>query len=164
MPTQCLIAEYASFDDAKVALEVLATDHFTEDDVSMVTRSDDPAMQEIRQLEDRHSGSPSSAKAAGVGSLVGGSVMAPIATSSLIGPFLVAGPLAGIALGAAGGALLASTDRWGVDHDVAHDYEHRVKNGSVLVFVHHEDPIRIDDAERLLKTCDHSDLQRYTTE
>jgi len=158
---QCLIAEYANFYDAKVALAVLETDQFTQDDVSIVRRKEDLAMEEIQQLEDRHTDSPSAASAAGVGAAVGGSIATPIAFGSLIGPFFIAGPLAGMAVGAVAGGFLAGTDRWGVNQDVAKSYEQRLQSGSVLVLVHHEDPIRIDDAEALLQTCDHIDLTRF---
>lgn len=157
---QCLIAEYESLSAAAVGLRVLETADFTDQTVSVVTRAHDESLAEIDRLRSRESDSPATTKSTGVGGLVGGALGAALGTMTMVGPLIVAGPLLGLAAGAGTGAALSQTERWGVDHDVIHRYEDRVAAGSVLVLVTDE-PLRVGEAERLLKTTDPQSLDRF---
>jgi len=157
---QCLLAEYESFSNAKVGLQVLETADFTSDTVSIVTRADDPALGGLDETADRTTDSPPSGTSTGVGSAVGGSLGAALGAMTMIGPLMVAGPLVGLAAGAGAGAALSQTERWGVDHDLIEDYEAKIAEGAVLILIT-GDSIRLDDAERLLKTTDVRSLNRF---
>lgn len=162
----CLIAEYETKAAAKVALEVLESDGFTLDSVSVVSNADDPAAEHLQELHDESSSEESSASApegrsTSLGMLIGGTVAAPIAAGTMVGPFIIAGPLVGMALGAAIGGLAGSMSRWGVDDDLSADYQSRVQSGSLLVIVHDVDEMRLADANRLLKTTDPKSLEQY---
>ena len=125
------------------------------------TKADDQVSEKLSTLKSFHTDSPPTAGSVAVGAMTGAALTTPLTVSTLIGPFMLVGPLAGIAAGAALGGLLSRTDRWGVDHDVATDYEQRAAEGSVLVIVSHEDRIRLDDAVRSLKTSTHRSIERY---
>ncbi len=159
MSQQCVIAEYSSIQDATVAMEVLEKIDFTREQVSLVSRHSDSSS--INGLKDYEVNSPPVAESAVVGGAAGGALIGTLAAGTLIGPFMVAGPLVGIALGAGTGAALASTDKWGVDENVASDLTKRVEQGAVLVIVNDDDSIVVDDAERSLKTTKHSAIHRF---
>lgn len=159
MSGQCVIAEYRSMPDATVALEVLEKAHFTQEQVSFVSRHSDSSM--IDGLKDYEVNSPPVGESAVVGGAAGGALIGTLAVGTLIGPFMVAGPLLGIALGAGMGAALASAEKWGVDEDVASDLTKRVEQGAVLVIVNVDDSIVVDDAERSLKTTKCSAIHRF---
>ena len=166
--SKCLIAEYETNPAAKAALERLATDGFTLDNVSVVSSATDPAAQRLRELHELHEEQEDSradpameSRAASLGMLVGGTIAAPIAAGTLVGPFIIAGPLVGMAIGAAVGSLLGSMSRWGVSHDVSADYEQRVKSGSVLIIVHDVDAGRQAHANDLLKKTDPVSLEPF---
>jgi len=170
--TQCVIAEFRSFEAAKLALEALEVNKFTLEEVSVVSSVNDPAAVRLKELEPQDSPQDITSKEApgrtttdhksvGLGMLIGGSVAAPIAAATLIGPVLVAGPLVGMAVGAAVGGLLKSTSEWGVDLDATKDYEKRVKNGAVLIIVHSENRVSLDEAEAVLKTIGPDSIRRF---
>lgn len=161
--SKCLIAEYETNAAAKVGLEVLETDHFTLQNVSVVSKASDPAAKHLQELHDEKESKPQApdGRSTSLGMLIGGTVAAPIAAGTLIGPFIIGGPLVGMAVGAAIGSLLGSLDRWGVSHNISADYEKRVRAGSVLVIVHDVDEIRLNDAKSLLQTTDPKSLEQY---
>ncbi len=167
--SKCVVAEFQNNVEAKVALEVLETDGFTLEQVSVVSSTTDPSASRLHDLdEERHhreNVEPANDEHnTGLGMLIGGSVAAPIAAGTLIGPFIVAGPLVGMAIGAAVGSLLGSTKKWGVDKDLSQDYEQRVKAGSVLIIVNDEDDVRLKEAYRLLQTADPKSIERFDVE
>ncbi len=131
----------------------------------MVSSADDSTAAHLRDLEDEPEDHTTSASApegrnVSLGMLIGGTVAAPIAAATLIGPFIIAGPLVGIAIGAAVGSLI-KMENWGVAHDVTADYEQRVKSGSVLVIVHDVDDLTLDDAKASLKTTGAKSLEKH---
>jgi uncharacterized membrane protein len=163
--SKCVIAEYQTTAAAKLALEALETEHFTLQNVSVVSSVSDPTAKQLHKLDSdqhqHHLASAPEGKTVSLGMLIGGSIATPIAVGTLIGPLIVVGPLVGIAIGATVGSLLSSTERWGVQHDISADYEQRVRSGSVLIIVSGVDETRLDDAELLLKATDPKSLQRF---
>jgi uncharacterized membrane protein len=161
--SNCLIAEYETEAAAKAGLEVLESEHFTLENVSVVSSASDDARKHLDALHDESardaSVSPSAPEGRGVslGMLIGGTVVA----GTLVGPFVIAGPLLGMALGAAIGGLLSHMHRWGVPHHVSSDYEQRVQSGSVLVIVHDIDDVRLAGAERLLNATNPKTIEKY---
>ena len=168
MSNGCLIAEYQTNAGAKLALEVLESGDITLRNVSVVSKASDPSAEHLQQLsgdvsqerQDQASGGRSTS----LGMLIGGTVAAPITAGTMIGPFMVAGPLVGMAVGAAIGSLLGSLDRGGDSGNVAADYEQRVNSGSVLVIVHDADSRTINHAMALLKTTEPISLEKYGEE
>ena len=163
MTKACLIAEYVTLTEAKLVLEALQKADFTLEDVSVIATPNDAASAELDEIVETDPASPEKNRTINVGMLVGGSLAAPIAAGTLVGPLFVAGPLIGMAIGATVGGLISSVGPWGVTHEVAEDYELRVKTGSVLVLVHHDDSLRIEDAERVLKSIEPRSLERHET-
>jgi len=170
--TECVIAEFRTSAAAKLALETLDINKFTSEEVSVVSSVDNPAAVHSQELEPQDSpqnsfsqGTPGDSmtdgKSVGLGMMIGGSLAAPIAATTMIGPFIVAGPLVGMAVGAAVGGLLQSTSEWGVDLDATKDYEKRVNSGAVLIFVHSENRVTLDEAEAVLKTTGPDSIKRY---
>jgi uncharacterized membrane protein len=162
MHAECVVAEYESVSGVQTALEVLERFDFSDDAVSVVSRSSDEGRAQLREeLEQEDEIPPTPAgKAARLGTLIGGSIATPFSVMSMVGPFIVAGPLAGMAAGAAVGGLLGGTTEWGVSGKAADEYEQRVKEGSMLVLVN-STPDRLTEAERGLKTTSPKSLKRF---
>lgn len=159
MKSNCLIAEFKSERDFRIAIEVLEKAHFSADEVSLVTHADDDALTELDVAKDPLSESPPTAKTTATTTVAGGALGAALGTMTLMGPLLVAGPIFGMAAGAVGGGILSNIHRWGVDQDVAEAYESKVQNGSRLVIVTGDDDIRLADARRALKTTGPTSLE-----
>ncbi|MDZ4852743.1 MAG: DUF1269 domain-containing protein [Pirellulaceae bacterium] len=164
--SNCLIAEYETNVAAMLGLEVLEKNDYTLENVSIVSSATDPAAKHLHNLpQDAGAKAATSAAPEGrstaLGMLIGGTLASPFAAGTLIGPFVIGGPLLGMAIGAAIGNLLESMDQWGVAQPTTQDYESRVKEGSVLIIVHDIDSSELNDAESLLKTTDPKTLERF---
>lgn len=162
MHDQCVIAEYESAEQARIGLEVLEKAGFTTEAVSVVTRRNDSAGELAhldRDAAEQPEGPPNETPT-GLGMLLGGGVAAPLAAFTMVGPFMLAGPIAGIAAGAAVGRVLGSTKAFGVHESAREAYERRVQEGAVLVMVHDE-AMRLDEAEAVLSTTDPQKLDRF---
>ncbi len=163
--TRCLIAEFDHPEAAKAGLEILEKNGFTLENVSVVSSVSDPASEHLHELHDlpehQHSDSLTDDRSTSLGMLIGGSLAAPIAAGTLIGPFIIAGPLVGMAIGAAVGSLLKSTHKWGVAHDVSADYEQRVQDGAVLIIVNDQDDARLNEAQNLLEPTNPQSIEQF---
>lgn len=160
MHQQCLIAEFENTQKARLGLLVLSKAGFGQEQVSFVSRSDDPELDNLGKLKEGGADNLGSVSAAGMGGLLGGALAAPIAASTLIGPFILVGPLVGIGLGAALGSALGGAQHWGVDEDAGRNYEQKVEDGAVLVIVN-GDQISLREAEASLKTTGPVSLKRF---
>jgi len=161
MHDHCVIAQYPNAEAARIGLIALEKDHYQTNDVSIVTNKE----QVAPELEQSEMISPkgeqmSGEKAMGLGALIGGGVAGPIAATTMIGPFMVAGPLAGLAVGAVAGGLVGVTHRWNVSGDLIRQYESDVSDGAVLVIVHGESSDMMA-ARRLLQTTSPAKLDEY---
>jgi len=161
---QCVIAQCASEDKTRLALEVLEKAGFTQEDVSVVRSRE--------QL--KHSGAfpegqnmspdvPPEDSAVTTSTMVGGALGATVGAVSLVGPMLIVGPLAGVALGAAAGGLLNLVGNRGVDQSTADSYEQAIAEGNVLIVIT-ADATRLNQAERVLRTVNPRSLDRYSVE
>lgn len=163
--SRCLIAEFDHSEAAKAGLEVLEKNGFTLENVSVVSSVSDPAAEHLHELHDLPGHEPVDTspddRNTSLGMLIGGSLAAPIAAGTLVGPFIIAGPLVGMALGAAVGSLLKGTKKWGVEHDVAADYEQRVTEGAVLIIVNAHEEARLAEAQRLLETTSPRSIDQF---
>ncbi|QDT07038.1 hypothetical protein K227x_54630 [Rubripirellula lacrimiformis] len=160
MPQECLIAEFTDVTSFRTALEVLEKSQFSERDVSLVTKSDQVSESVIGDTKDTKPASPPAGKTTGAATIAGGTLGAMLGTATLMGPMLVAGPLIGMAAGAAGGSVLSAIESWGVHRDVGKGYEERVRNGSQLIVLTGKD-IDLSEGEQLLKTCGPKSLERF---
>ncbi len=160
MSTQCVIAEFSNVSSARVGLEVLAKAGYGEDHVSFVSRTDAPELAEIEKLCEQATGNVGTATGAGIGGILGGALATPIAVSTLLGPFILVGPLVGVGLGAALGGMLGGAQEWGVDERANESYETKVKAGSVLVIVTGVD-YELNEAIASLKTSGPTHIQRF---
>ncbi|TWU48363.1 DUF1269 domain-containing protein [Rubripirellula reticaptiva] len=163
--SKCLIAEYETSAGAKLGLEALEKKGFTLGNVSVVSKTSDPAANRLDDLHKEsvaeNSDSAPDGRSTSLGMLIGGSVAAPIAAGTLIGPLIIAGPLVGMAVGAAIGSLLGSMERWGVNENLSADYEQRVNSGSLLVIVHDVDDGGLSDARAVLQATDPKSLEKH---
>ena len=153
------IAEYESLGAAKVGIEVLEKSHFTEEEVSLVTGAGDSALQELQQLPDVPDDRPADGRGVGLGILIGGAAATPVAIGTMVGPFMVAGPLLGFAVGAGAGSLFEGAESESL-RSLSADYEERVKAGSVLIFLTVNSRVRLDDAVNALITTGPKSLER----
>ncbi len=161
---QCVIAQCANEEKTNLALEVLEKTGFTNADVSVVRSVqqlkdiDAPIGGENLSSEDRPEDS-----AVASSTMVGGALGATVGAVSLVGPLLVVGPLAGVALGAAAGGLLNLIGGRETDRETIESYEQSVAEGSVLIVVL-GDATRLNQAERVLRTVNPLSIDRYCVE
>ncbi|TWT49324.1 hypothetical protein Pla22_45180 [Rubripirellula amarantea] len=160
MSQECLIAEFSDTTSFHTALEALEKSKFTKDDISIVTNADELSDSAIGDSKDPKSASPPTGKTTGAATLAGGTVGAMLGTATMMGPLLVAGPLIGMAAGAAGGSVLAAIESWGVRSDVGEQFEHRVRSGSRLILLTGSD-VDLSEGEQILKTCGPKALERF---
>ncbi|OYP38264.1 DUF1269 domain-containing protein [Rhodopirellula sp. MGV] len=164
MNDQCVVAQYSDEDQFHTAIEVLDKAGFTADEVSLIQRSSDVRKaipsQGVAEVGPASDGAASGAATAGA-TVAGGAVGTLLGTATLLGPLMIAGPLAGMAAGAVGGGVLSAAEKWGVEKDVASTYEQAVEAGDQLIVVATDDVVRIDEAQRLLHTVDCKSLERY---
>lgn len=181
MNAACLVAEYESQSAAKIGLEVLRKSDFQSDAVSMAWKGNTQALEKLDRGDDDTNdlGVDSSMEiGAGIGALVG----TPLAIGSVMGPIMIAGPLAAMLGGAALGAvvseagadaanrqsadrvdsrgLFAMANHYGINAHSASMYEQRINEGAILVIVTSTPP-RLDEAQRSLKTTGPASLQRF---
>ncbi|MCC9658356.1 DUF1269 domain-containing protein [Rhodopirellula halodulae] len=158
MKQQCLVAEFANREKLAIALEALGKDGYSPQDYSVVTASD--SANELNGGDGGIADSPPSEKTTGAATLAGGAIGALLAAPTMIGPFLVAGPIAGMAAGAVGGGLLASVKSWGLDDKASASYEKNLQAGSSLVVIEGDNP-KLNAAAQTLQTCDPVSVDRY---
>ncbi len=181
MQAACLVAEYESHGAAKVGLEVLRKSDFHTDAVSVAWKGHTRALGKVdrRGVSDKQVGVERSMEiGAGIGALVG----TPLAIGSVMGPIMVAGPLAALVGGAALGAVMseagqssanseyadrvdsrglyAMANHYGINSHSAAHYEQRINDGAILLIVTSTSP-RLDEAQRSLKTTGPVSLQRF---
>ncbi len=161
---QCVIAQCANEEKVELALEVLEKTGFTKEDVSVI--------RSVQQFKDADApvGGENLAPEAGPedsavasSTLVGGALGATVGAVTLVGPLLVVGPLAGVALGAAAGGLMNLIGGREVDRETIESYEQSVAAGSALIIVD-GDTTRLNQAERVLRTVNPVALDRYSIE
>jgi len=165
--TECVVAEFRTRAGAKLALEVLERNHYTRENVSVVMHSDDPAAEKLDDMQagdaipaDQVEATSPDGRSVGLGMLLGGMIAAPLALGTMIGPFILAGPLVGMGIGAAFGGLFSSHQR-GDTADENLSYENRVKGGSVLVIVTQDEQIGLNEAEAVLATTNPKTMERF---
>lgn len=158
---------FASREDAESAIGTLHKDlKVAEEEISYLYRNTNDEVKEVA-AGDVSTGTP--VEGAKTGAMVGGAAgaIAGIATVAgiipVIGPIFAAGPLltmlgigagavgttaAGALTGAAAGGLIGALVNAGVSETKAKEYEDRVMAGDVLVSVHAEEGIGVEDALR----------------
>jgi len=178
MEAACLVAEYESREAAEVGVEVLHTEDFHDDAISIARRGEEEALQKLDRQEAER-GDVEADKAVGVGAAIAAIAGVPISVFSMVGPIMVAGPLAAVGGGAVAGGLYAAEEqgaeeefgdspglyamanRVGINaHDAAH-YEDRIRDGAILVIVTSTPP-RLGEAQRVLKTTNPVSLRRFS--
>ncbi|TWU51265.1 DUF1269 domain-containing protein [Rubripirellula reticaptiva] len=160
MDNHYLIAEFKNRSDFQTAIEVLEKAHFNQEEVSTVVHADDESLAGLNATTVKSAASPSRQETAATTTLVGGTLGAALGTMTMMGPMLVAGPLFGVAAGVVGGSVLGAVESWGVDRDVAGDYEAKVRDGALLIIVS-GDLNRVSVASRLLKTAGPASLGTF---
>lgn len=161
MEDQCVVAEYANYEKARIGLEVLDMRGFTDDTVSVISKSSDTNVPELERARRRKNAETSVTAAGGIGAAVASGAAAPLAVGSMLAPFFVVGPLAAALAGAAAGGLLSGAKNWGVSDEMSESYKKRLEDGSVLVIVHATGD-RLEEAESGLRTTDTLSLATYS--
>ena len=160
MHQQCLVAEFENTQKARVGLQVLGKAGFDQNQVSYISRSDDPELESLTKLKGDGAVNARGVSKAGMVALLGGALAAPVAAGKLIGPFILVGPLVGVVMGATVGSLLGGAQHLGVDDQASEAYERSVEAGAVLVIVNDDQP-QLRDAEASLKTAGPVSIKRF---
>ncbi len=173
---ECVVAEYANYEKAKVALQVLDMRGFDEDAVSVICRHEDwgqaiqtdggdnahsaKLLQSIEQSRREKESQPSKAASGGTGAAIAGAAAAPLAVGTMLTPLFFVGPIVAAVAGAATGTMVGATQQWGIDEQAARSYHERVNAGSVIVIVHATDDDLLE-AHAGLKTTDTLTLVKF---
>ena len=157
---KCLVAEFKNRDELQTALQVLEMAGFTTEHVSTITRSDDVSESTIPETSTRTGQSPPNEKSVAASTLTGGAVGTILGIGTMLGPFMIAGPILGMAAGAAGGGILSAASDMGINRDVGSDYEKRIRNGSLLLIVTGT-AAELDEAEKSLRTCGPTSMESF---
>ena len=158
MQDECVVAEFKDRDSARLGLEVLARAGYGEDHISVVTKQTDSEVQDIDELEKTKTDSRGVPGGIGVGGLLGTAVSIPLAASTLVGPFMLLGPIVGAGVGAAlGGMLMGSADK----KDPAQAYRHSLNEGGVLLVITGT-KAELLEAEASIKTAGPRDVTRFS--
>ncbi len=160
MYSHCVVAEFKDKPSARLALAVLEKNRYSANDVSVVTPGH--GGEAIGQIEGKSKDAATvpSEESTGLGALLGGTIATPLALTTLIGPLMVVGPLAGMAVGAVAGGWLGGADQFAVAEDRRNSYEQAVGRGHVLIIVHCE-PVHLTEAKQLLSTVDPVSLEEF---
>lgn len=148
MPEQSLVAEFASVEQGKAALERLIAGGFQSDAVTLVWRDHDQALAHV-ELSDKGTLS-GAAEAAAFGGLMVASLTIPVMSGSVLFPVLVVVPFAMFASGAVAGLLIYEVAHAGDHAKIAKSYHQRLRAGSALIIVSGSYD-RLRDAEALLR-------------
>jgi len=165
--TECVVAEFRTRAGAKLALEVLERNHYTIENVSVIMHGDDPPADKLDDFRDDGAIPADQAKAAapdsrsvGLGMLLGGTIAAPLALGTMIGPFFLVGPLVGMGIGAAFGGMFSS-HQGGDSSEEGPSYEERVKAGAILIVVTPDEKVGLNEAEAVLATTNPKTMERF---
>jgi len=158
---QCLVAQYAQKDHFDMAVAILEKAGFLPSEVSFIQHESAISGTRLENAIGKDTSTPPTGNTLAATSTIGGVFGGAVGAVSAVGPLLIAGPLVGLLAGAVGGSILSAVDGWGVEHKVASHYENEARNGKRLIVVASDDTIRLDNAERVLKTSDHDSIRRF---
>ena len=156
MRQYCVVSLFGNVPQAHVALKVLGSAHFGDDDVTFVTHSESPEFKEfqaasrkptptddrniVKNAEDESAGSRTIS-----GAVTGAAVATPIAIGTAVFPLFIAGPLLAGVLGALLGALADEEKDPEAGGRSGRALEERIRGGAALIVVT-GDELRVDDA------------------
>ena len=149
---------YDSFDDAQTTYNSLRSAGIPESDLSLVANNVDSRHMLVEPVHERiETGRSEAGTGAEAGTLLGGAAGLLTGLGMLaipgVGPVVAAGwlvaTLTGAGVGAAGGGLLGSLMRSGVDETHAHVYAEGVRRGGTLVSVR-ADEVQAPNVEAIL--------------
>ncbi len=162
MAQDCVVAVFDQLPSALDAVAQLEKSGLGAEHISLVTHD---VKRELRS-EQRESiqvaeeDTEASAAGAAAGGLVGLLLGAPLLAVPIIGPLLIAGPLATGLTGAVVGGFLASMSHWGVKDDHVARYQDLVSQGHPLLVVVGK-PDEVANARRILEAVSPSELHSH---
>ncbi len=141
VPRELVVAVFNSLQDAQAAFDRLSGADFPDDQLSLVTSENEPALADAQAtaaaLKHGDKSENRAAKGTGIGALVGALAAAPIvAITAGTGAVLLAGPIAMGLTGAVVGGLTGAMQGWGIQEDHVEHYSQLVEDGSVLILAH----------------------------
>lgn len=160
----CVVGLYRNIPKAQVALQVLGSAHFQDEEVSFVTHSDAPELKELDAITHVQDGrvdeglsdemeNEKPASRTVTGALAGGTLAVPLALGTALFPVFIAGPLLAGGLGAIVGALADGGKATDVGSLDPLHLQEKIEQGAALIVVTGEE-YRIDEAKGLMITCD----------
>lgn len=131
-----VIHNFASEDEAVLAIRELQAAGFSNDDISVIAE-DRGVARDVAHDTDTHAAEGAATGAVAGGAL--GAVAALIAGASTVAipgiGIAIGGPIAAAIAGAAGGGLIGGLIGMGIPEDEAREYESHLKQGDILVTV-----------------------------
>src|SRR6266481_2995137 len=155
---------YKSSAEAETAVDRLSSAGFSHNDISVLL----PDTQSSKEFAHEKNTKAPEGTTTGVatGGVVGGTLglLAGIGALAIpgVGPFIAAGPimasLAGLAAGGAVGGLAGSLIGAGIPEYEAKRYEGRLQKGGILLSVHCDTSVEIDQAKEILERTGAEDI------
>jgi hypothetical protein len=160
MINECVVAVYASVDQAREAIRRLTENGFPASQISLVTIGfkNDPKVMEELQLSD--DSMYDAATAAGLGGILGTLAGLSVMVLSGLGVVFVAGPVGGGIVGGVVGAYIGAMAGWGVHEQQISRYQQLVEKGKVLVIANGE-PLQLTHAHQELEKTVPVELHTY---
>lgn len=169
-----VISSFSSIARAQIALDVIHSAGFTDENVSFVTRSDSDEVKSIQHLEDKigilkqvkmaeHT-KPSAPIFATTGAAIGGLIATPFALGTMLFPLFIVGPLVGAGAGALLGSLLEPENKEEVRRVTNVRFADTLEQGGAVIIVHADNPVQMQKAWDTLKTCDPVSLSEWESD
>jgi hypothetical protein len=160
MIDECVVAVYASVDQAREAIHRLTEMGFPAGQISLVTVGfkDDPKVMEELQLSD--DSMYDAAAAAGLGGVLGTLAGLSAMVLSGLGVVFLVGPVGGGIAGSIAGAYIGALAGWGVHEHQISRYQQLVEQGNVLVIAN-GDPLLLTQAHQVLEETAPAELHTY---
>jgi len=154
-----VLSTFSNRDAAEKAVAELRQKGFG-NDISIVAKDD----QNRDKNQNTTMGGDSISDGATTGGVLGGLVGLAVGAGALaipgIGPFIAAGPIAGLLSGAATGGIAGGLVDWGIPQERSKFYEERVKQGSILVSIR-TDENHINEAADTLRRFGAQDVETH---
>lgn len=162
MAQDCVVAVFDQLPPALNGVAQLEQAGLGAEHISLVThdvkRQLRPEQRESLSIPEE--ATEASATGAAAGGLVGLLLGAPLLAVPIIGPLLIAGPLATGLTGAVVGGFLGSMSHWGVKEDHIAHYQSLVSQGHPLLVVIGR-PDEVANARRILEAASPSELHSH---
>jgi uncharacterized membrane protein len=134
-----VVGLFKSREQAEEAIRELKARHFSNDDISLVSRDEERKQGGERRSFENQNLADGTAAGGAIGGLTGLLAGAGALLIPGIGPIIAAGPLAGALTGVVTGGIAGGLIDYGIPEEEGERYEQEIHRGNIMVAVEAED-------------------------